>query len=687
MAGSIEKLESEITCSLCLLVFQEPRKLPCDHVYCTGCLERLAQTNKSFTIECPECRKTTQIPDRQVDRFPVAFRINRLKDVYVEITRTLRTTLTQSTECPGSPSSNACKEHKTETMVMYCETCKQQICRDCVLASNTHKEHTYGYTAQIAERIRRELGELTEPLKKLELKSSVALKNVKEKQTEIKSQGELLQESIDIAFAEIISKLKEEKAALEKEASDKISEKLRNIGQQLEDIQQSRSQLQTTVACIETTQESAPDIDLIKSQQALKECIQKAEDDFNTLDLVPCEVADVGVEVSDADDHGKVWRDHSYTFHLADPKKCTVTGSSLSYLETDNRGILEVNILDAYGKPCTGHQSLNIDLHRVRDKIAGKAQVTNRGAGLYEIAVLVASRGRYKLSIEINGSHVAESPYNIFVAKPPQQISAPLKTIDHLKSPSGLSCSNNKLIISNHDHDFLTIISSDGERSQMKLPAPLPTGATYDQDGNLYVCTAQNCKLYKFNKTGQQLKSTMTGQFKFPNGMVLSQQNQLYVCDSNDDRIRVFDTELIYQYSIPTKSLRSGTGSMPLDIDIDSDGRLYLVEHKNQRIEVLDSNGGHLLTIGARRSGSLLQSASFSLLASQAKLTKPAGVKVFRNHVYVADWEGNCVFVFTKEGNLVTVFGGDILKHPEGLTVDEDGYIYVAHSRKEVVIF
>ena len=39
-------LEKEVTCPLCLDILQEPKKLPCDHVYCKACLQRLA--NRSF---------------------------------------------------------------------------------------------------------------------------------------------------------------------------------------------------------------------------------------------------------------------------------------------------------------------------------------------------------------------------------------------------------------------------------------------------------------------------------------------------------------------------------------------------------------------------------------------------------------------------------------------------------------
>ena len=37
-ALSVKDLQSEVTCPLCLDIFADPKRLPCDHVYCRGCL-------------------------------------------------------------------------------------------------------------------------------------------------------------------------------------------------------------------------------------------------------------------------------------------------------------------------------------------------------------------------------------------------------------------------------------------------------------------------------------------------------------------------------------------------------------------------------------------------------------------------------------------------------------------------
>ncbi len=65
------------------------------------------------------------------------------------------------------------------------------------------------------------------------------------------------------------------------------------------------------------------------------------------------------------------------------------------------------------------------------------------------------------------------------------------------------------------------------------------------------------------------------------------------------------------------------------------------------------------------------------------RLETPYGVCVSGCYVYVADFCGDCVSVFTTSGDYVTSFGqcgkdeGD-LDGPYGVCVDKDGFVYVA---------
>ena len=105
-----QMLEKEVTCALCLDLFKDPKKLPCDHVYCRDCLRRLALRSLNATISCPECRTVTHVPDNDVNKFPTAFRINRFIEAFQQVQVRAETaivlTLLSSRKCARFTQTN-----------------------------------------------------------------------------------------------------------------------------------------------------------------------------------------------------------------------------------------------------------------------------------------------------------------------------------------------------------------------------------------------------------------------------------------------------------------------------------------------------------------------------------------------------------------------------------------------------
>ena len=63
---------NEIACPVCLEIFNDPKCLPtCAHNVCVKCLHNIVRRNPRKTkVQCPECRKKSQIPPSGVAGFP-----------------------------------------------------------------------------------------------------------------------------------------------------------------------------------------------------------------------------------------------------------------------------------------------------------------------------------------------------------------------------------------------------------------------------------------------------------------------------------------------------------------------------------------------------------------------------------------------------------------------------------------
>ena len=102
-------LEKEVTCPNLL---KEPKKLPCDHVYCKDCIKDLALRSLNATISCPEYRTPTQLPNNDINNLSTDFRMNQLIEVFQEMKTA------EGTDQPGA-SEMRCEAHPMHSAHSY----------------------------------------------------------------------------------------------------------------------------------------------------------------------------------------------------------------------------------------------------------------------------------------------------------------------------------------------------------------------------------------------------------------------------------------------------------------------------------------------------------------------------------------------------------------------------------------
>ncbi len=73
----------------------------------------------------------------------------------------------------------------------------------------------------------------------------------------------------------------------------------------------------------------------------------------------------------------------------------------------------------------------------------------------------------------------------------------------------------------------------------------------------------------------------------------MSKNNELYVCDSNNDRVQIFDLDLNFKRSFGKKGTGRGQFNSPADVNFDSKGNIYVTDQENHRIQVFSPHGEH----------------------------------------------------------------------------------------------
>ncbi len=100
---ALKKVEDRLDCAICLQPYTDPKLLPCFHVFCKHCLERIVvQDQDGSKITCPKCRRPAPLPLKGVTALQSAFYINHLIDIRDTLEKAKEP---QKTQCDYTPSN------------------------------------------------------------------------------------------------------------------------------------------------------------------------------------------------------------------------------------------------------------------------------------------------------------------------------------------------------------------------------------------------------------------------------------------------------------------------------------------------------------------------------------------------------------------------------------------------------
>lgn len=209
-----------------------------------------------------------------------------------------------------------------------------------------------------------------------------------------------------------------------------------------------------------------------------------------------------------------------------------------------------------------------------------------------------------------------------------------------------------------------------------------PLGIDVDRQGNLYVADSGARAILVYDRDGKFLRKVGGGKDasfeRLTSVTVDTQGDRLYAVDiggvtSDAHRVRVFDAQSgKHLFDFGTRGTAAGEFNLPRDVAVAPDGRLYVVDGGNFRIQVFDRNGKYLQEFG--RVGRQL---------GQFARPKEAATDKDGN-LYVVDTAFGNIQIFNPEGELL-MFVGDRSEQdgparymlPSGVYVDEDGRIYM----------
>jgi len=177
-------------------------------------------------------------------------------------------------------------------------------------------------------------------------------------------------------------------------------------------------------------------------------------------------------------------------------------------------------------------------------------------------------------------------------------------------------------------------------------------GVAIDDSDRLFVSDGKMHRVLVFNP-----KHVVEGQIAQglvdPVGLAIDNENRfLYVVDTQQDQVIVYDADSLKELR------RIGTGGKnhylttpgdfgaPSNVALDKDGNVYVTDTMNNRVEIFDAEGTFISLFGKHGDG-------------PGYFARPKGIAVDGDgHIWVADSFTDRLQVFNREGQLLTYLGG-----------------------------
>ena len=218
---------------------------------------------------------------------------------------------------------------------------------------------------------------------------------------------------------------------------------------------------------------------------------------------------------------------------------------------------------------------------------------------------------------------------------------------------------NHRIVVHNMDGEFI--------RQFNKKPIESPRGIAVTSEAVFVTDNLQHA-LYKFDKQGKVLleikkEGSSKREFRNPCG-VACKYSHVYVCDFNNNRIQIFDESLKILRCVVNKDF-----GFPSDI-LFTKKYFYVLSTVNNAIMHYTTEEQLIRTINLKGQFQPIVEAYFFARDNH-------------KNFLISDKYGDCIKVFSKEGQYENMLGAGKMRYPRGIAVTADSLIlHVCESKQ-----
>ncbi|MCM2268301.1 MAG: 6-bladed beta-propeller [Elusimicrobiales bacterium] len=157
----------------------------------------------------------------------------------------------------------------------------------------------------------------------------------------------------------------------------------------------------------------------------------------------------------------------------------------------------------------------------------------------------------------------------------------------------------------------------------------------------------------------------LQGQVRAPKGIYVDQKGLIYVADTGNDRVQIFNPDGTFNNMFGESGSGDGQFKSPSSVAVNAKGNIYVADTRNRKVKAFSPDGMFLFSVGPE-AGNLI-------------LASPVAVRCDENkNVYVLDSALKKVIVLDAMGKFLRIWDeSGALQDPASLSYDEKGFFYI----------
>ncbi len=223
------------------------------------------------------------------------------------------------------------------------------------------------------------------------------------------------------------------------------------------------------------------------------------------------------------------------------------------------------------------------------------------------------------------------------------------------------------------------LLFSFGEDGTAKGQFKFPYGIATDNQGRVFVADLYNGNISIFSEKGKFIdyfapQASKDKKISAPAALRIIDK-KVYVTDIKANKAYVFDMNGKLLLEIGKPGTKNGEFNAPNGITADDDGNIYVVDTGNQRVQVFNKAGKFVKIINGTANGK-----------GESVLVNPRGIDIdSRGIMYVVSNLTHVVYGFDKDGKKLFEFGGMGENNgqfylPNGLFIDKNDNVYITDT-------